>query len=93
MPHLRTAPMTCDFTQAYVLTYTDAKGDTTSRRIKPIEWADETTLVAYCFLRRDFRHFRTDRIVGLVPVVLTRNAQDEVEQAMADRWVYHGEFQ
>lgn len=84
--------MTIDFTQAYVLTYTDAKGQTTSRRIKPIEWADETTLVAYCFLRRDFRHFLTERILGIQATVLTQNAQDEVDQAMADRWVYAGEF-
>lgn len=81
-----------DFTQAYVLTYTDAKGQQTSRRIKPVEWADETTLVAYCFLRRDFRHFLVERIQAITPTVLTPNAQDEVDQAMADRWVYAGEF-
>jgi predicted DNA-binding transcriptional regulator YafY len=80
--------MPIDFTQAYVLTYTDAKGQQTSRRIKPVEWADETTLVAYCFLRRDFRHFLTDRIQALTPTVLTPNAQDEVDAAMRDRWVY-----
>lgn len=81
-----------DLTKAYVLTYIDAKGQTTSRRIQPVEWADETTLVAYCFLRQDFRHFLTDRIQVLQPVVLTPNAQDEVSQAMANRWVYAGEF-
>jgi predicted DNA-binding transcriptional regulator YafY len=79
--------MAIDFTQAYVLTYIDAKGQCTSRRIKPIEWADAQTLVAYCFLRRDFRHFLVDRVVTIVPTLLTTNAQDEVEQAMRDRWV------
>lgn len=84
--------MPIDFTQAYVLEYTDAKGQTTSRRIKPIEWADESTLVAYCFLRQDFRHFLVDRIQKMAPTILTLNAQDEVEQAMRERWVYAGEF-
>lgn len=84
--------LSVDCTQAYVLSYTDAKNQTTSRRIKPIEWADETTLVAYCFLRRDFRHFLVDRIQAMTPTPLTPNAQDEVTQAMADRWVHAEAF-
>lgn len=84
--------MPIDFTRAYILTYTDAKGQTTTRRVKPIEWADQSTLVAYCFLRREFRHFLVERMQELAPTILTTNAQDEVDQAMADRWVYASEF-
>lgn len=79
--------MELDLTKTYSLTYIDAKLQVTRRRIQPIEWADAQTLVAYCFLRRDFRHFLVDRIQAIEPTLLTLNAQDEVNQALADRWV------
>lgn len=48
------------------ITYTDANGSDSKRVIWPlivIYYADNTMLVAWCELRRDFRHFRLDRMV------------------------------
>lgn len=46
--------------------YKDAKGDQSGRIIWPlvlIYYADNTMLVAWCELRKDFRHFRLDRMI------------------------------
>jgi predicted DNA-binding transcriptional regulator YafY len=50
------------------ITYGDATGNRTERRVWPIAltFYDRTRLLAaWCELRQDFRHFRTDRIVAL----------------------------
>jgi predicted DNA-binding transcriptional regulator YafY len=50
------------------ITYGDALGNRTDRRIWPIAltFYDRTRLLAaWCELRQDFRHFRADRIVAL----------------------------
>lgn len=50
------------------MTYTDVKGDDTYRIIWPLALAffeAVHVVVAWCELRSDFRHFRTDRIVTL----------------------------
>ncbi len=50
------------------MTYTDAGGEQTIRRVKPIAlgFFDRCHLMAaWCELRNDFRHFRTDRVRSL----------------------------
>ncbi len=50
------------------MTYTDAKGDDSQRIIWPLAlgfFEEVHVIVAWCELRQDFRHFRTDRIVTL----------------------------
>jgi predicted DNA-binding transcriptional regulator YafY len=52
------------------LGYVDEKGAATERVIWPIALAfyqDRRTVAAWCELRHDFRHFRTDRIARLEP--------------------------
>jgi predicted DNA-binding transcriptional regulator YafY len=47
------------------ITYRDEKGSTTCRTIWPIAMAyyvDVTLIAAWCELRRDYRHFRVERI-------------------------------
>jgi predicted DNA-binding transcriptional regulator YafY len=54
--------------QKLVLHYVDLKGDRTRRTVWPIAlgFFDRfRMLAAWCELRQDFRHFRTDRIVTL----------------------------
>jgi predicted DNA-binding transcriptional regulator YafY len=56
-----------------VLDYTDPKGRRTSRTVWPIAlgfFDDIRMLAAWCELRQDFRHFRTDRIA-----ILTETSQ------------------
>ena len=51
------------------ITYTDVKGDDSDRIIWPLAlgfFEEVHVVVAWCELRSDFRHFRTDRIVTLV---------------------------
>ncbi len=53
------------------MTYTDVKGDDSERVIWPLAlgfFEEVHVVVAWCELRADFRHFRTDRIVTLVPL-------------------------
>jgi predicted DNA-binding transcriptional regulator YafY len=50
------------------ITYGDAVGNHTERRIWPIAltfYDRKRLLAAWCELRQDYRHFRTDRIVAL----------------------------
>ena len=50
------------------MTYTDANGDGSQRIIWPLAlgfFEEVHVVVAWCELRLDFRHFRTDRIVAL----------------------------
>ena len=51
------------------MTYGDMKGDSSLRTIWPLAlgfFEEAHVVVAWCELRADFRHFRTDRIVTLV---------------------------
>jgi predicted DNA-binding transcriptional regulator YafY len=52
------------------LVYADARGRVTVRPVRPLrleECRRRQLLVAYCELRRDERHFRLDRIIGVQP--------------------------
>lgn len=56
--------------QKLMLTYRSDNGETTERQVRPlvvIYHLNCTMLAAWCELRGDFRHFRTDRIYGCVP--------------------------
>jgi predicted DNA-binding transcriptional regulator YafY len=51
-----------------ILQYVDAKGERSKRTVWPIVlgfFDRSRVLAAWCELRQDYRHFRTDRIVGL----------------------------
>ncbi len=53
-----------------LIAYRDLRGDLSSRTVWPcaLTFFDGTrVLVAWCTLREDFRHFRTDRIESAVP--------------------------
>lgn len=50
------------------LAYTRADGEASNRLVNPLGlffWGNRWTLVGWCFLRDDFRHFRIDRIQDL----------------------------
>jgi predicted DNA-binding transcriptional regulator YafY len=54
--------------QKIALHYADRKGDRTRRTVWPIAigfFERVRVLAAWCELRQDFRHFRTDRIISL----------------------------
>lgn len=60
------------------ITYADAAGTGTRRRIRPLGlwfWGRVWTLVAWCELREDFRMFRLDRIIGLEDTGATYRAE------------------
>ena len=64
MPQLRAA---IHAGRKIALRYRDEKGAETERKIWPIAVGYLETvrmMVAWCELRRDFRHFRTDRVTG-----------------------------
>ena len=51
------------------MTYTDVKGHESERLIWPLAlgiFEEVHVVVAWCELRSDFRHFRTDRIITLM---------------------------
>ena len=53
------------------LDYTDGEGHTSQRIVWPLAlsyFAETRILAAWCELRRDFRHFRTDRMKRAQPV-------------------------
>ncbi len=56
--------------QRLKLTYSDARGEESSRVIWPLGlwfWGKVWTLVAWCELRKDFRIFRVDRVSAMTP--------------------------
>jgi len=62
------------------ITYCGEKGDTSERTILPlavIYYVQATVIAAWCELRKDFRHFRADRIVELC--VLDDRFEDRAE--------------
>ena len=55
------------------MTYSDVKGDGSERIIWPLAlgfFEEVHVVVAWCELRADFRHFRTDRIATLVQLAI-----------------------
>jgi predicted DNA-binding transcriptional regulator YafY len=51
------------------MTYIDVKGDKSERIIWPLAlgfFEEVHVIVAWCEMRHDYRHFRTDRIVKLI---------------------------
>jgi len=53
------------------ISYVDAAGDATKRTVWPVAYGlmkKVDVLAAWCELRKDFRHFRADRIVRLKPL-------------------------
>ncbi len=53
------------------MTYTDVNGHDSERLIWPLAlgfFEEVHVVVAWCELRADFRHFRTDRMVTLAPL-------------------------
>ncbi|MDF1757074.1 MAG: YafY family protein [Legionellaceae bacterium] len=57
------------FEHKILLTYTDAKGDNSKRTIWPLAigfFEEVHVIVAWCELRQEYRHFRTDRITKLL---------------------------
>ncbi len=53
------------------MTYIDVKGDESNRIIWPLAlgfFEEVHVIVAWCEMKHDYRHFRTDRIVKLTPL-------------------------
>jgi predicted DNA-binding transcriptional regulator YafY len=68
------------------MTYVDVKGDESERLIWPLAlgfFEEVHVIVAWCELRLDFRHFRTDRIAKLTPLK-TRYPQGR--QTLLKKW-------
>ncbi len=66
--------------------YVDADGKRTSRTIWPfaVGFFDKVrTVAAWCEMRKDFRHFRTDRIVKLT---LTETRYPRRRRVLAKEW-------
>lgn len=61
----------CEGQRKLAMAYRDAEGAETTRVIHPyalLRWETVWTLVAWCELRKDNRHFRLDRIAKLTPL-------------------------
>lgn len=68
------------------LYYTDVKNDISERLIWPLAlgFFEETrVIVAWCELRQDFRHFRTDRITK---ITVTKKHFDKKRQVLLKQW-------
>lgn len=68
------------------ITYTDAKGDSSERIIWPLAlgfFEEIHVVVAWCTLRFDFRHFRTDRILGITQ---SETRYPERRQTLLKKW-------
>lgn len=69
-----------------MLKYTDEKNETSERTILPLAlgfFDDSRVIVAWCELRKGFRHFRTDRISSLV---LVEQHFDQKRTALLKQW-------
>lgn len=65
--------------------YQDAQAQSSRRRIDPLGlffWGDRWSLVGWCHLRADFRHFRLDRIQTLR--VCAENVTTTTERSLAE---------
>lgn len=69
--------------RAIEMIYRDKQHNHTVRRIQPLEYVDEAAgkVVAWCFLRRELRHFLRDSIVQWQPTTLSAAEEAEVDQA------------
>ncbi|MFC3531467.1 helix-turn-helix transcriptional regulator [Vogesella facilis] len=59
----------CEQRQWLQLRYRDAAGRDSEREVAPLGlffWGEHWTLAAWCRLRQDYRHFRTERIIELL---------------------------
>lgn len=68
------------------MTYIDVKGDESQRIIWPLAlgfFEEVHVIVAWCELRLDFRHFRTDRIVQLTQL---ETRYPERRQTLLKKW-------
>jgi len=68
------------------MTYVDVKGDESQRLIWPLAlgfFEEVHVVVAWCELRLDFRHFRTDRIVQLTQL---ETRYPERRQTLLKKW-------
>lgn len=68
------------------LNYRRADGETSQRRIRPLGlyfWGNVWTLVGWCELRSDFRHFRLDRMQSIA-LVEEETFADEQGQTLTD---------
>ncbi len=72
--------------QKLQISYADGKGKSTKRTIWPFALAffdRARVVVAWCELRKDYRHFRTDRIAALQP---THKRYPRRRQALLKEW-------
>lgn len=72
--------------QKLLIGYSDALGQETSRVICPVAliyYVDNAVLAAWCELRRDYRHFRVDRIFRCTPHAATFAGQGK---ALREAW-------
>ena len=77
----------CEEQRKLRIGYRDAEGATTDRVIHPfalLRWERVWTLIAWCELRQDDRHFRLDRIAELTPLDDTYQGKS-AEQMIAFR--------
>lgn len=68
------------------MTYIDVKDDESQRIIWPLAlgfFEEVHVIVAWCELRQDFRHFRTDRVVTLSPL---ETRYPERRQTLLKKW-------
>lgn len=68
------------------MTYMDVKGDISERIIWPLAlgfFEEVHVIVAWCELREEFRHFRTDRIIKLVQL---ENRYPKRRQTLLKKW-------
>lgn len=76
--HIRHA---CERRSKISIGYIDEKGQRSDRVIWPlglVSWGDRWTLVAWCELREDYRHFRFDRILSLNETGDTFETSDQI---------------
>ena len=68
---------------AIEMIYRDKQNNHTVRRIQPLEYVDEAAgkVVAWCFLRRELRHFLRGSVMQWQPVRLSEAEEAEVAQA------------
>ncbi len=75
--HLRLAREALESRRKLRLQYTDVRGDSSERTVRPLGlayWGRTWTIAAWCELRQDYRDFRVDRITA---VALTEEAIPE----------------
>ncbi|MCG9755974.1 YafY family transcriptional regulator [Shewanella insulae] len=79
-----------------LLSYQDVKQSASERQVRPLAlyyWQGVWTLLAWCELRGDFRNFRVDRIVGVLPLAshFPHTPGQEMPDYIAMMQAQHGE--